>query len=501
MKKKIKILLISIFSLLLIVNTFSSCEAEKDFTSNNKLVVKRCSMKDINLQGNTKLIEARSKLKNIQEKSLQRNLVSKLVYDENSGLLYDDEKGIYVSKDGKESYNFPVIQEDNEKVINITFNKNKQNEYDVYLVKYDFTKEDVKNFSKEILAQRDQEYFSLLKDGIAYNEHARWMICVEKITVTYVADGTYVTEDGLDYDVYCPVITVSNECYSGGPIGPQYTYISGDGSGPGGGSTGGGGGVSGPSGPPSAPSHNPNNPENDPILSAAVVDGDGLHPKFPCVTPSKLLEIFPGSSLQTRIKLAAAIQTYASKFGIDTKLKLCHFLAQIKTESAGLTATMEGLTYTTVEGLRKNFWDFKLSNPNSIDPTPYLNNPEGLANFVYCCNKNGNGNGDVASGDGWTYRGRGYIQLTGKYNYSKYYDYLTSIGKSNLYLTPEDVANDPNRILSAMWFFKTKVLNKIDIDENTNADKITKKINKNVDKNSYTIRRGFFEDIKNKINC
>jgi hypothetical protein len=174
--KKIKLLLICLFNLLLIGNIFSGCESEKDFTKaieKNKLIVKHCSMKDVSLQSNLKLHKAIDKLKGLQTHLLesQLNASSKMVYDENSGLLYDDEKGIYVSKDGKESYNFPVIQADsNEKIENITFNKNNQNEYDVYLVKYDYTKEDLQIFSREELAQRDQEYFPLIKEGIVYNE-------------------------------------------------------------------------------------------------------------------------------------------------------------------------------------------------------------------------------------------------------------------------------------------------------------------------------------------
>ncbi len=298
-------------------------------------------------------------------------------------------------------------------------------------------------------------------------------------------------------------VTTSTQCESGGEVGPS---TGGGGSGgSGSGSSGGGGGGGGAGGGSTGVStgtgggSSSQNAGSDSILSAAVTDDTPT--KFPCLTPAKLLEIFPNASLTTRTKLAIAIQTYASQFGIDNKLKLCHFLAQVGVESGGLAATVEGLNYTTVEGLKANFWDFKSNNPNAVDPTPYLNNPEGLANFVYCCNKNGNGNGDATSGDGWTYRGRGYIQLTGKYNYGKYYDYLTSIGQSNLYQNPEDVANDPNRVLSAMWFFKKNVLNKIDINESTTADQVTKRVNYYTNKQSKSSRRNYFEKAKNKINC
>ncbi len=514
--KKNKLLLFIFIGLFIIGNTFISCETEKNFTNEmgkNNLVLKRCSLKDSKLQSNKKLIQAFEKFKGLQTNMLLNTSVNgKLIYDENSGLFYDDEKGFYVSKDGKESYNFPVYQiYSDEKIENISFSKNANDEYDIYLVKYDYSKEDLKKYSKEVLGEKEILYFPLIKDGIVYSE--RVMLCVDIETVSYIADGTSVTIDGTDYDVYCPIVTFTTFCETGGEVGPSF----GSGAGVGGGSdsgsggdsgsgTGGGGPVDGtnPSttNPPSSSTNVIEVPKEDSILTALVVDDENTTPKkFPCITPEKLLEIFPGSSLQSRIKLSVYIQTNASLFGIDNNIKLSHFLAQIKVESTGLTTTVEGLNYTTIERLRNNFWDFNLSNPNSVDPTPYLNNKEGLANFVYCCNKNGTGNGDVASGDGWKYRGRGYIQLTGKYNYNQYHDYLISIGKGNLYQSQDDLVNDPNRILSAMWFFKTKVLDKINIDENTSADKVTKRINKNTDKDSYTKRRIFFENIKSKINC
>jgi hypothetical protein len=277
--KKLKILLISFFSLLLIGSTFSSCESEKDFTTEagkSKLVVKRCSMKDVSLQSNLKLMQARSKLKNIQDQSLHTNATSKLVYDENSGLFYDDEKGIYVSKDGKESYNFPVIQTDpNEKIENITFNKNENNEYDIYIVKYDYTKEDLNNFSKEVLSQRQIVYYPLVKDGIVYTEFWRWMICVTTVTIT--ASWTEFHE-GFEYS--CVSVSISTDCESGGEVGPPSGgggggggSSGGDGGGYGGGGGGGGDGTNpGYTNPP--PTNTSDNPVDGSILAAAVVDDD-----------------------------------------------------------------------------------------------------------------------------------------------------------------------------------------------------------------------------------
>ena len=178
-------------------------------------------MKDVNLERNFKLNEAVNYVKRLQTKSLQENANARIVFDEKSGLYYDDEKGIYVSKDEKESYNFPIIQPDiTEKVKNITFNKNANNEYDIYIVHYDFTKEDVKNYSKEALAEREIKYQALLKNGVEYPVEAQNIICVNAPTIQYEADGTYVTIDGNDYDVYCGFVTSTLECYYVGGGGP-----------------------------------------------------------------------------------------------------------------------------------------------------------------------------------------------------------------------------------------------------------------------------------------
>ena len=150
MKQKIRLVISLIFVCFLVL--FTSCEAEKDFVSDGKIIVKRCSMKDAHLQSNRQLIQAVNHMKSIQTKSTGNSPNSKLVYDEKSGLFYDDEKGIYVSKDGKESYNFAIIQIDSsEKLKNITFNKNNSGNYDIYIVEYAYTKEDLYNYTQEDL--------------------------------------------------------------------------------------------------------------------------------------------------------------------------------------------------------------------------------------------------------------------------------------------------------------------------------------------------------------
>ncbi len=97
--------------------------------------------------------------------------------------------------------------------------------------------------------------------------------------------------------------------------------------------------------------------------------------------------------------------------GLDTPAKLAHFLSQVATETGGLRRLDENLYYTTAARLVK-IWPSKF--PNVAAATPYLKNPEKLANHVY-----GHKNGNKGGTDGWDYRGSGLIQLTGRENFRK----------------------------------------------------------------------------------
>jgi putative chitinase len=136
------------------------------------------------------------------------------------------------------------------------------------------------------------------------------------------------------------------------------------------------------------------------------------------------------------------------KFKIDTPLKLSHFLSQASHESGGFKVVNENLNYSA-KGLMGTF---KKYFPTEELAKKYERQPEKIANRVYANRMN---NGDEASGDGWKFRGRGYIQLTGKHNY-------TEFGKS----INEDIVATPDKIsttyplLSAAWFFSKNCLAK-----------------------------------------
>jgi putative chitinase len=150
----------------------------------------------------------------------------------------------------------------------------------------------------------------------------------------------------------------------------------------------------------------------------------------------------------------------AAKFGITTSLRLAHFLAQCGHESGGFRAVQENLNYGA-KGLLGIFSKYF----KTIDKAnAYQRNPEKIANLVY---GNRMGNGPEASGEGWKYRGRGYIQLTGKENY-KAFDATV----------PEDITSTPDLVAtkyalaSAGFFFKKNNLWAI-CDKGSSLDVVT----------------------------
>ena len=108
-----------------------------------------------------------------------------------------------------------------------------------------------------------------------------------------------------------------------------------------------------------------------------------------------------------------ALNAAMAVHGIDTELRIAHFLAQVMHESGGLRLTEENLNYSA-EGLRRVFRKYYRSDAEAAADA---RQPERIANRVYASRM---GNGPESSGDGYRYRGRGLIQLTGKDNYRSF---------------------------------------------------------------------------------
>jgi putative chitinase len=145
----------------------------------------------------------------------------------------------------------------------------------------------------------------------------------------------------------------------------------------------------------------------------------------------------------------AQIPDTAAKFEINTPLRLAHFLAQCGHESGGFKLVQENLNYGA-KGLRGLFGKYF---PDDTKALLYERKPEKIANLIYGGRM---GNGAEPTGEGWKYHGRGFIQLTGKDNY-------TAFGKS----INEDIVNNPDLVatkyplLSAAWFFNKNGLHKM----------------------------------------
>ncbi len=144
----------------------------------------------------------------------------------------------------------------------------------------------------------------------------------------------------------------------------------------------------------------------------------------------------------------AQIPAVMEKFAINTPLRLAHFLAQCSHESGHWKAVTENLNYSA-DGLKKIFPKYF---PGTLNES-YARNPEKIASRVYASRM---GNGDEASKEGWKFRGRGYIQLTGKANYQAF----DKVVEEDLMASPELVATK-YPLLSAAWFFGKNNLNAI----------------------------------------
>lgn len=137
---------------------------------------------------------------------------------------------------------------------------------------------------------------------------------------------------------------------------------------------------------------------------------------------------------------AANAQSVLDRHGItQSKLRLAHFLAQILHESGALTLQQENLNYSAPR--LPMVWPKRFRPQGPLDPAAFANNPEKLANEVY-----GGRMGNTRPGDGFLYRGRGLMQLTGRDSYRE----ATRILRGFSADTP-DFEAEPDLVFSAAW--------------------------------------------------
>ena len=224
------------------------------------------------------------------------------------------------------------------------------------------------------------------------------------------------------------------------------------------------------------------------------------------VTGSQLQKIFTAAPSDYLAQVAEELNLDAAQHGLDTLLRRAHFLAQVREEAGPmLTARVENLNYSP-DSLKAQFKYFR-EHPDEAKADGYVRDAKtrkitqaadqkAIANHAYA-NRKDLGNGDFDSGDGWNYRGRGFIQVTGRANYeavSKQYKQLYS-QPVDFVANPDLMAQFPFTVRSAICFW---VSNRLPLlaDRGANAadvDRITRVVNRHTP--SYQARESNFKTV------
>ena len=162
------------------------------------------------------------------------------------------------------------------------------------------------------------------------------------------------------------------------------------------------------------------------------------------------------------------IPLVSEKYNVNTPLRLAHFLAQCGHESGGFRVSQENLNYS-IKGLTGIF---KKYFPTEAAAAGYAKQPTKIANKVYGGRM---GNGAEATGDGYKFRGRGFIQLTGRDNYTAF---AKTVIEDDILANP-DLVSSKYQLASAAWFWNKNKLNEIADTGSTDevVTKITKRVN------------------------
>lgn len=166
-----------------------------------------------------------------------------------------------------------------------------------------------------------------------------------------------------------------------------------------------------------------------------------------------LKKIYPNSTAQDRAKFIRPLQLAMMRYNINNVNRIRAFLAQIGHESGQLSAVYENLNYS-LSSLRSVFGKYFPTNEMAAQ---YARQPEKIANRVYA---NRLGNGDEQCGDGWKYRGRGLIQITGKSNYEAATNGMYALPMGICFVTEPNLLSTPEYAAqSAAWWWENAGLN------------------------------------------
>jgi len=182
------------------------------------------------------------------------------------------------------------------------------------------------------------------------------------------------------------------------------------------------------------------------------------------ITEENFKSIVPDVNWNKASQYIPYLNAVLPQYGINTPLRKAHFLAQVAHESGGFKFVLENLNYSA----KALYSVFRKYFPTLAVANEYARQPEKIANKVYA---NRMGNGNTASGEGWKYRGRGLIQLTGKDNYQA----LSTTTSQNFIDNPELVSSPEWALASACWFWRSRKINQYaDADD---IHMVTKRIN------------------------
>jgi len=201
------------------------------------------------------------------------------------------------------------------------------------------------------------------------------------------------------------------------------------------------------------------------------------------ISASAIVSVTPAAE-----KYADELVRQMTDVGITTPELAAHFLGQIHVESGGFTRVVESLNYAA-DALINGFGRHRISVADAkkfgrIDEKvrqrtgwrlpDQAAQPNPIANILYGGEWGRANLGNVASGDGWRFRGRGLKQLTGRDNYRRFS--LHWLGTDELLLRPDRVAEPDGAVASAIWFWQDRGLSNL-VRQGASVEAVTKKVN------------------------
>jgi hypothetical protein len=287
-------------NLLFIIALFVMSSCEKDFenykitNSNNNIIIEDFSiLRNGPEQKNSKLFNALNKLKEKNKQQIQKSL-GKIVYNSLYDFYFDDENGKYINVNGKISYTFPVSRDStNNKVENIVFNLNEDNEYDVLLIKYGFTKEKLFTLTEEEIKNFDLQIINIqskFQQDCGVN-----VIMCNNNGMGGTAENAHVAGPGCHHagnGIHLFVVWNPGDCADGSVI------LDGSGGGGGGASSGGGG------------------TSSNPVITVPVVPCVGCVEQVdPCTSLSNILNPLIGNARQKILAVQNAGEGFSGEKG------------------------------------------------------------------------------------------------------------------------------------------------------------------------------------------